>query len=337
MRVPCFAALILFVAGSWLSLAVAKPLRPTAESARGVLVLDNCDPDYKDKPEYEDCLTSIDGRGRLSFRVSKLNNCESIGSNHMIAADDTRDCVWIIENVGRNLRKFNRAGKEMLIVRDVSASALAVDPETGNVWVVTSTAAKGGGKTIVFDPHGKELATYDISGWDIAYDAKGKAFWIAGNKLGKISADKGEIVFQKDIAAWCASSVDVHSNGTAWVAVRAHPEVANSNNELLVFAADGTLKHQVPLGDAIPFRVSVDPRTGAGWVTIFRRGVRRYAPDGKLEREFPVHALAAHAESEQGGVWVVTPHETVLLSPRGENQATVTHKRTTSQAWIAGW
>lgn len=337
MRIHFFAAMILLVAGSWLSLAVAKPLRPSAESARGVLVLDDCDSDYKDKPEYEDCLTSIDGRGRLAFRISKLNNCESIGSNHMIACDDNRDCVWIIENVGRNLRKFNRAGKEMLIVRDVSASALAVDPETGNVWVLTSKGTIYGDKTIVFDPHGKKLATHDISGWDIAYDAKGKAFWIAGKKLGKISADKGTIAFQKDIAAWCASSVAVHSSGTIWVAVRAHPDVVNSNNELLIFANDGALQHQVPLGDAMPFRISVDSRTGAGWVTIFRRAVRRYAPDGKLEREFPIAALAAQAEPVQGGVWVVTPHETVWLSPGGENQASVSHKRTTSQAWIAGW
>lgn len=322
---------------TWLATA-ANPERPFAKLAPGgVIVLDNCDPEFKDRAAYEDNLTSIDAQGKLVFRVAGLNNCESIGSNHMIATDAARGWIWIAENVGHNLRKFDRTGKELVIVRGTEASALAVDPDTGNLWALTSKGTIYGDKTVVFDSSGKQLATYDVSGYDISYDAKDKAFWIAGKNIAKISASKGEIFFQKQITTWCASSIAVHpGTGKVWIAVRRHPQVANSINELLIFDNDGALKHQVPLGDAIPFRVSVEARTGAGWVTNMRRGVQRYAPDGKLEFEHPVEALAAHG-TEQGDVWVATPDATFLLSGRGELLQSIRHKSRTSQAWIAGW
>src|SRR5262245_55915810 len=56
----------------------------------GVLVLDNCDEEYQGKQVYSDNLSYIDAAGKVAFRVSGLNNCESIGSNHMVAVDAKR-------------------------------------------------------------------------------------------------------------------------------------------------------------------------------------------------------------------------------------------------------
>jgi hypothetical protein len=149
---------------------------PVPAPKGGVLVLDDCDPDFRGKDEYADNLSSIDGAGKVVFRVSGLNNCQSIGSNHMIAVDPKRGWVWVAENVGHRVRKYDRSGKELLVLRDVQASALAIDPENGDLWAVTTTGTIKGDKTVVFDAEGRQRASHAVSGFDIAYDAKSKAF-----------------------------------------------------------------------------------------------------------------------------------------------------------------
>jgi hypothetical protein len=113
--------------------------------------------------------------------------------------------------------------------------------------------------------------------------------------------------------------------------------VPGSKNELLAFDNAGTLKARIPLGAKIPFCVSVDPRSGAAWVTILRRSVQRYSKDGKLEVEHELNALAAQTDPAGGDVWVVTPEETLRLSQKGEVLRRAKHKGTTSQAWIAAY
>jgi hypothetical protein len=309
---------------------------PVPAPKGGVLVLDNCDPDYRGKDEYADNLSSIDGFGKVVFRASGLNNCESIGSSHMVAVDAKRGWVWIAENVGHRVRKYDRAGKELLVLPNVNASALAVDPENGDLWALTSTGRINGGKTVVFDAEGRRRASHAVDGFDIAYDAKSRAFWVVGPRLAKVQG--GRAVFDKPITAWCSASLAVHpATGAVWVAARDHPDVRGSKNELLGFDNDGTLRHTIPLGAEGPFRVSVDPKDGSVWLTLFRKGVRRYTADGRLDAEHGVAALAAEADARTGGVWVVTPDETLHLSRKWETTFRVKHKGPTSQAWLAAW
>jgi hypothetical protein len=309
---------------------------PAPRPREGIVVLDDCDPDFRGKVVYQDNLTFIDPAGKLGFRVEGLNCCESIGSNHMIAGDPKRGWVWVVENVGHRIRKFDRDGKELLVLENIHASALAVDPFTGDLWVLTSTGTIHGEKTVVFDANGHQLAVHDVSGWDIAYDRKSKSFWIAGQNLAKVS--DGKVVVQKRITTWCASSLAVHpASGRVWVAVREHSQVANSRNELLAFDNDGNLQQTIALGDKGPFHVSIDGRDGAVWLTLFGQSVRRYTEEGKLDGEHKMHALTAEADPRGRGAWVVTPEETVLLNRKGERSSHVKHKRKTTQAWIAAW
>ncbi len=309
---------------------------PVPAPKGGVLVLDNCDPDYRGKDEYADNLTSIDAAGKVVFRASGLNNCESVGSSHMVAVDAKRGWVWVVENVGHRVRKYDRAGKELLVLHNVRASALAVDPETGDLWALTSEGRITGGKTVVFDAEGRQRASHAVGGFDIAYDAKSRAFWVAGPRLAKVQG--GKVVFDKPVAAWCAVSLAVHpGTGAVWAVARDHPDVAGSKNELLGFDNDGTLRHRVALGKDDPFHVSVGPKDGAVWLTVLRKGVRRYSAGGKLEAEHAAQALAAEADTRTGGVWVVTPDETLHLSRRGEVTFRARHKGPTSQAWLAAW
>jgi DNA-binding beta-propeller fold protein YncE len=302
----------------------------------GILVLDNCDDQYQGKAVYKDNLTFLDQTGKQKFRVSGFNNCESIGSSRMVVADPARKCIWVIENVAHRIRRFNLAGKETLTIPEVHGSAIAVDPDTGNVWALAGKGGIGKSKTVVYDGKGKDVASYDISGWDIAYDRKAKAFWIAEKKLTKINAATGEVVCSVDVSTWCASSVDVDpKSGQAWVAVRRHPQVPGSNNRLLKFDADGKELVAIDLDQKSPFRVSVDPKNGSVWVAHFGKSVELFSPEGKSQAEFAVEALAVQIDPAGGSAWVVTPTEVQRMTDKGEVVNSLRHAGKTSQAWIA--
>ena len=313
----------------------AAPALPGSK-AGGVFVLDDCDPDYQGKAAYADNLSYIDGSGKLVFRVSGLNTCEMIGSNRQIAYDAARGHVWVAECVGYQIRKLDLDGKELLVVKDIKPGAIALDPESGNLWATRSTGQIHGDDLVVFSPAGKELAVHKVSGWDLAYDPKGKAFWLAAKDLVKVSLEGKELV-HKNVSTWCSSCLAIHPDtGRVWVAAREHPQVAGSRNELLAFDNDGELKHTIPFGERSPFHLTIDKKTGAAWVTDFKTAVRRYDVDGKLEADRKIEALAAHADPATGELWVVTPEETVRMSATGEVVKRVKHAGRTSQAWIAG-
>jgi DNA-binding beta-propeller fold protein YncE len=319
-----------------LSVVLAAPAPKESAKPTGILVLDNCDDQFQGNEEYKDNLTLLDATGKQTFRVSGFNNCESIGSSRMVAADSARKCIWVIENVAHRIRRFDLAGKETLTIPGVHGSAIAVDPETGNVWALAGEGQIGKGKTVVYDEKGKEIASYDISGWDIAYDRKAKAFWIADRKLTKLTAAKGEVVCSVDVSTWCASSVDVDPRtGAAWVAVREHDKVVGSTNRLLKFDADGKELVAIDLGQKSPFRVSVDPKDGNVWVAHFMKSVERFSADGKLQAEQVVEALAVQVDPAGGDAWVVTPTEVQKMTPEGALTKQVSHAGKTSQAWIA--
>lgn len=328
--------LLLSLVSVVIAMAVAAPAPKQTPKPTGILVLDNCDDQYRGKPDYNDNLTLLDHSGKLKFRVSGLNNCESIGSSRMVAADPAHTCVWAIENVAHRIRRFDLAGKETLTIPGVHGSAVAVDPETGNVWALAGQGRIGSGKVIVFDRLGNEVASHAISGWDLAYDRKAKAFWVADKKLTKLTAAKGEVVCSVDVSTWCASSVDVDPrSGAAWVAVREHKQVAGSSNRLLKFDPDGKELVAIQLGQKCPFRVSVDPKDGSVWVAHLRKSVERFSTDGTPQAEHVVEALAVQVDPAGGDVWVVTPTEVQKMTPKGEVTVRVKHAGKTSQAWIA--
>ncbi|HEV3238566.1 MAG TPA: hypothetical protein VGZ25_16385 [Gemmataceae bacterium] len=318
-----------------LSVVLAAPA-PKEAKPTGILVLDDCDDQYQGKEEYKDNLTLLDSAGKQTFRVSGFNNCQSIGSSRMIAVDPTRKCIWVIENVAHRIRRFDLAGKETLTIPGVRGSAIAVDPETGNVWALTGKGRIGDGKTVVYDEKGKEVASYEISGWDIAYDRKAKAFWIAEKKLTKLTAAKGEVVCSVDVSTWCASSVDVDPRtGAAWVAVREYAQGDGSSNRLLKFDADCKELVAIDLGQKIPFRVSVDPKDGNVWVAHLRKSVERFSADGKSQAEHVVEALAVQVDPAGGDAWVVTPAEVQKMTPEGAVTKRLSHAGNISMAWIA--
>ena len=326
------------------ALSFAEPDRPKdTPKAAGILVLDNCHDQYTGNGGYKDNLTLVDLAGKQTFRVSGFRNCESIGSSRMIAADPARRCVWVIENSANRVRRFDLSGKETLAINGVQGSAIAVDLETGNLWALgelpngeLDKRQIGHGKTVVFDDNGRVIALHNITGFDIVYDKKAKAFWIADRNLTKVTAAKGEVLFSAAVSAWFASSLDIDPrSGAAWVTVREHSQVTESRNRLLKFDENGKQLVAIELGQKVPFRVSVDPKDGGVWVAHLRRSVERFSSEGKSEAEHTVAALAVQVDAAGRDVWVVTPTEVQRITSKGEVTTRVNHAGKTSQAWTA--
>src|SRR5262245_52579799 len=126
---------------------VAAPALPS--KGGGVFVLDDCDPDFRGKERYADNLSYIDGTGKLIFRVTGLNGAQTIGCNRHVAYDRTRGHVWVIESAGRRVLKFDLDGKELVAVKGLQANAAAVDPASGNLWVLQTDGTIHGDKTVV--------------------------------------------------------------------------------------------------------------------------------------------------------------------------------------------
>ena len=95
-----FAYLCLAVLVGANSIAAPVPKAPVKPS--GILVLDDCDPNYKGQAEYKDNLTFLDSEAKQTFRISGFNGCEAIGSTHTIATDSKRNCFWVLELVPRH-------------------------------------------------------------------------------------------------------------------------------------------------------------------------------------------------------------------------------------------
>ncbi len=308
---------------------------PGSTLPKGIIVLDDCDDQFKGKAKYEDHLTFVSAAGKVGFQVTGINVCESVGCHHVIAVDAPRKCVWVSENVGDCIKRYDFDGKVSVTISVAGCGAIAVHPDTGNVWALVSESGDfTKSRTVVFDPQGRELMSYDACGVDIAYCSKENAFWIVGDSLQKIFATDGFVDLSKRVAVWCGVSVDVdQQSGAVWVAARKHPQVNGSKNELLKFDRDGTQLANIAMGEKNPFQVFVDQRDGSVWVVNFQKSLERFSPEGKHLMGWPVPAVAVLTD-RLGAVWAVTKTNIQKLNAKGEALWKIDLAGKTGQAWI---
>jgi hypothetical protein len=300
-----------------------------------IAVLDDCDPTYSGKASYEDNLSLFDTAGKFLTRVSGLNICQEIGSPHRMAFDLPGGRLWLTETVGQRLLQYDLGGKLLLSVPDVKASAVAVDPATHHVWVARSQGRINSGHTEVYDVKGRRVARYSARGYDLVYDPKGKAFWLAAQSLVKLSP-AGKLLFETKVSDWCAISLAVDSRtGNVWVVSR-RSSARRGQNALLGFDNSGKRLCTIELKEGYPFRVAVDPRDGAVWLTLMNSALQRYSAAGKLEVALKVPALTAEVDARTGNVWAVLAEEVRVLDRKGTVLKRFKHKASTEQAWIAG-
>ncbi|MBN2127899.1 MAG: right-handed parallel beta-helix repeat-containing protein [Sedimentisphaerales bacterium] len=227
---------------------------------RGVFLLEQRDPDRANRGE--DRLYLIDAAGKVRSIFTGLDLCETIGGAHMMAVDESRKVLWVAENAGNRLWKFDlTTGKVAGRFPDLRASAVAVDPESGNVWVAAEPEL-----IRVVSPQGNVLATYEIPGYDIAYSSRDKSFWVVGKEICRVDR-AGQIVARVTGVGYAAVSVatDPHT-GEAWVAIASHSQVPKSRNELWHVDATGVVRHRLDLDELRPYCVRVDSDHSVVWV-----------------------------------------------------------------------
>lgn len=329
---------VLLLMAPWLGWLSTPATEPEASVPRGILVLDDCDEAYQGKEKYEDHLTFITAAGKPGFQVTGINMCESVGSQHVIAADVQRQCVWVSENVGGCIKRYDLHGKVTATIAAKGCGAIAVHPETGHVWaLVSETGDFTQSRTVVFDEKGTERMSYEASGVDIVHGGRDNAFWVVGNQLQKIYATDGFVDFSQRVTSWCGVSVDVDpQTGAVWVATREHPNVEGSSNQLLKFDRAGNKIAETALGEKDPTKVSVAPQDGSVWVACFQDELKQYSSEGKPLMKCAVHAVSVQTV-RSGDVWAMTKTDIRKLNARGETLVKIDLAGKTSQGWMGVW
>src|SRR5262249_21929085 len=148
-------------------------------SKYNLVILDNADPVDRGKTSYNDTLTLRDSAGSILWQKSGINTSNEHA--HSVAADPERTTIWVCEDGGSNrLLQYSLAGDLNFEKPDIQGWAVAIDPKTGNAWVLTNKNQYPGEKLVVFGPSGERLHDFDIKGIDIAYSTIEDCFWIVG-------------------------------------------------------------------------------------------------------------------------------------------------------------
>lgn len=281
---------VLFVAaiGAILLPMARAQNRADASSANGdykILLLDDRDPKSRDKDVYDDRLYLMDSKGRIEGAVTGFNIDQSAGGCHVLAVDEKRKTLWVVENVGDRLWHFDLAnGKLLHQVPLPHVNAAAVDPSTGNVWCTVFTGRVEQGRVQVVSPAGQLLATYPINGFDIAYSDRDDSFWVVGETIRRIGKDGKVLCRVADEISWLAVCVSVDQRtGIAWIVARDNPTVADSKPELLAVDKNGRMQQRIDLGDLLPFSVAVDSDNGIVWVGCMGTTLRYTTAGEKLK------------------------------------------------------
>ena len=237
-----------------------------------LLVLDNCDPDYKGKDTYNDRLYMLDSRGRLEAVIRGFNQSEANSGSHVMAVDEQRKTLWVTENVGNRLWHFDLiTGKLIQRIPNIDARAIAIDPDTGNAWILISSNDEINEFHIqVISSSGKKVAKHSIPGinLDIVYSHYDKHFWIVGQNIYKINT-QGRVTSRiMNKIPWRALSVSIdQDNGDAWIVIGYHFQVQGSQPQLWHVDRDGqTIKKIIEIDDVLPSCVSVDAKNDNVWV-----------------------------------------------------------------------
>lgn len=301
-----------------------------------VVVLDDCDPDYRSTGPRGDGVRFLTESGEQRFIRTGFNSCEAIGAHHAIAFDPPRFRIYVRELVADRITALDATGRVLFQVEDVGVYALAVDPKSGNLWCLGGSGVAPH-PTIVLDPRGARIAEYEVNGFDIAYSPFDETFWIADDDVTKIDR-RGETiaVHPKEAGAWTRVSVAPDPrDGGVWVAERNHPEHKASKNRLLRLDAQGTLVKKLELGKQDPFCVACDPETGMAWVVMYRNTLLRVPVDGDPLPPLAIAGAISVSISSRTGIWVAA--ETQILKVERDGERTVSHRlnRPSSQSWIA--
>lgn len=305
---------------------LAKEKAPPASADVRLLVLDDCDSDFKTAP-FDDAVVFLTPAGRIACRIGGLNTCETIGGCRAITASEDGTSLVVCEYVTPRIAAYELATGNLLWSSPGKFSSAVI--LRGVVYALSSDGTIYGKDIVAFDGKGGVLRQANLGGHDIAADPNANVLWLAGGDIKKCDTDL-KVLWQIDPIPWCASSVDVAPDGSAWVAEREHIQ-AGGANRLLHVSPSGAILSTIPL-DMSPMCVRVDPSEDSLWVTGIRlrktrkpyvrmsgwpRVVRfrddyrvdgartcKYSTQGKLLRQLGFGGDSLALDPSDGSVWI---------------------------------
>ncbi len=322
-----------------------RDARPAATDGEyKILLLDDSDDQYSGKDNCDDRLYLMDRKGDIEGVVTGLNVCQSMGGSHVLGVDEMRKTLWVTENVGGRLWQIDLVtGQVKRKTPGLKASAVAVDPDTGNAWIVIQEVPVEKSRIVVVSPSGEAVEEYPIPGFDIAYSRDDDSFWVVGKDV--IKVDKGGNVIGRisDPIPFSACSVSVdQKTGNAWLIIRAHPEIADSKPEVWIVDKDVRIQKRIDLGELIPFCVAVDSDNGVAWVGCLGATLRFTTSGEKLRSARFVSGFSVAPGGSRDRVIAASQEElmmaTVLETGREELAGPpqdVRDSLSRSQKWVA--
>jgi hypothetical protein len=338
-------------------LPAASPAADTADLLTPpprVLLLDNCDSDFR-APPFNDKVLFIDSKGELITHIGGLNVCQNIGGNRAISVSEDGRYFVVCENVANKITAYDlKTGDELWSLSGKFTSAAIAQNVT---YVLASDYKTYGDVILTIDVDGNIIKhSKEAEGFDIVVDADANCLWVVGGDIKKCDMEL-EILKTIDPVAWYAVSVDVGSDGSAWVAERTHQEVGGSRNRLLNISPECELLQSIPLKDLSTRCLRVNRYDGCVWITgkrgSYKRSLvlnkwpptwektyqligpetHRYSSEGKLLLKIKRGGHTIDIDSSDGSVWIAGQKSLLHYSSEGKKLHTFDNV-SNDQKWI---
>ena len=350
---PFVRTWILFLLISSLAAAAAE-LSELATHPPRVLLLDNCDSNYK-YPPFNDKVLFLDSKGEIITYITGLNVCQNIGGNRAISVSEDGRFFVVCENVAYKITAYDLStGEQMWSLPGNFTSAAIAQNVT---YVLASDYKTYGDVILTIDVEGNIIKhSKEIEGFDIIVDPNANCLWIASQDIKKCNMDL-QVVQTVDPIAWFVVSIDYGPDGSVWVVERKHRDVAGSQNRLLRISSEGNILQNIPLNDLSPKCLRVNRSDGSVWITgnrgyykkslSFRkwppswektyRGIgpetHKYSSEGKLLLEIKRGGHTIEIDSSDGSVWIADQTSLLHYSSEGKKLHTCDNV-SKDQKWI---
>ena len=342
-----------------LAVAAASEKSGSPSQVPHILVLDNCDSDYKNPP-FNDEILILDSEGELIKKIGGLNVCQNIGGNRAISVSEDGSFFVVCENVADKITTYDLGTGEILwslpgkynsaIVRNNIIYALTTDVMKNNEERERIKAIDRQGNIV-----GQSGV---IKGFDLVADPNANFLWLVGSDIKK--CDMNFKVLQTiNPMTWFAVSVDINPDGSVWVAERQHIDVDKSTNRLIKISSQGKLVQSIPLNILTPLCVRVDRSDGSVWVTggclqiqklpYFRRWslewrrkykylgsrTQKYSAQGKLLLTIKKGGHSMDIDPVDRSVWIVTDSPELLHYSHDGKKLSTYRDVSDDYKWIA--
>ena len=242
---------------------------PASVSGSVVLLLDGAGIDTKE-PSFDYAVFSVTQDAGLGKITDGFSICETIGGCRSLSLSNDGRFFLVCENKGARISSYETETGRQLWTKGGEFTAAVVSP-SGSIYALFNPGSIDTGELLLLDNTGEIRKREDINGFDLVFDSKHGILWVVGQSIKQCGPELDLMLILAPIK-WCAVSVDVCTDGSVWVAERAHSQFYG-NNRLLHISPSGDILKTIDL-DISPGCLRVDQSDDSVWVTLF--GHRKY-------------------------------------------------------------